>query len=146
MTLAPNRSIGPLSFAEEVPAAAPSGAYTVTLALSSGGAAFASDSFTFTKGTVEGVEATSLTTGVEGVYPNPFATAATIRFTVGEASEVRLAVYDALGREVAVLADGTVEAGTHEAVLNGRDFPSGVYAWRLMAGGRVQTGQLTLVR
>ncbi len=144
VTLAPSQAVGPRVFTREMPAAAPAGTYTVTLSLSSGGAAFASDSFTFTKGITE-VEALAARAAVEGVYPNPFAATTTIRFALGEASEVRLTVYDVLGREVAVLADGAVEAGAHDAVFDGRSLPSGVYVWRLVAGDQTQTGRLTLV-
>jgi hypothetical protein len=59
---------------------------------------------------------------------------------------VRLAVYDVLGREVAVLVDGERPAGRHEAVLDGRMLPSGVYLVRLAAGGEVRTRAVTLAR
>ncbi len=80
------------------------------------------------------------------VFPNPFSSEATLRFALPEAAEVRLAVYDVLGREVAVLVDGRLEAGPHAAMFDGRSLPSGVYAWRLVAAGAVQAGQLSLVR
>ena len=79
-------------------------------------------------------------------FPNPFAGTTTLRFGLEAASAVRLAVYDVLGREVAVLVEGVVEAGVHEALFSGRDLPSGAYVWRLEADGAVQTGQMTLLR
>ncbi len=79
-------------------------------------------------------------------FPNPFTATATIRFALPEASEVRLAVYDALGREVTVLVDGALEAGAHAAAFDGRALPSGAYTWRLEAGGAVERGRLVLVR
>jgi hypothetical protein len=51
-------------------------------------------------------------------------------FEVGEPAHVRLAVYDVLGREVAVLADGTFEPGRYEAAFDGRSLASGVYVVR----------------
>ena len=84
--------------------------------------------------------------GGVAVSPNPFRSRATLRFTLEEAGPIRLAVYDALGREVAVLAEGPAEAGVHAAALDGSGLASGVYVWRLVAGGGVQTGRLTLVR
>ncbi len=69
-----------------------------------------------------------------------------LRFVVEEARFLRLAVYDALGREMAVLAEGVREAGEHEVTFRGRGLPAGVYVWRLEAGGAVQAGQLTLLR
>ncbi len=80
-------------------------------------------------------------------YPNPFSEATTLRFSLDEAApDVRLAVYDVLGREVAVLVDGELDAGMHEVVLDGRDLPNGAYAYRLNVAGTVQTGSLTLLR
>ena len=64
-------------------------------------------------------------------YPNPFNPQTTIRLEVPDASEVRLVVYDVLGRQVRVLIDGTVPAGVHEAVFEARDLSSGVYLYQL---------------
>ncbi|MEM6784236.1 MAG: T9SS type A sorting domain-containing protein, partial [Bacteroidota bacterium] len=60
---------------------------------------------------------------------------------------VSVQVYDLLGREVATLADGRIEAGTHTMMLDGRGLPSGVYVVRLETGaGTVQTQRVTLLR
>ena len=92
------------------------------------------------------VEKATLPEGYELLqnYPNPFNPTTTLRFSVPEASVVKLAVYDVLGREVRVLADGTREAGTHEVVFEAGDLPSGTYLVRLVtpAGSFVQTMQL----
>lgn len=79
-------------------------------------------------------------------YPNPSRQQATLRFALPEAQHVRLVVYDALGRAVAVLVASVQEAGHHEAVLDGRALPSGVYLVRMTtAGGFVQTHRMTLL-
>jgi hypothetical protein len=88
----------------------------------------------------------SAVTGVSAVAPNPFAGRTTLSFAVAEATEARLSVYDVLGREVAVLVDGYVEAGTHQATFEARDLAAGTYVYRLVVGGAVQTGRLTLTR
>ena len=80
------------------------------------------------------------------VGPNPTAGRATFAFSLGQGAEVRLAVYDALGREVAVLADGTLAEGAHQRTLAGEGLAPGVYVWRLETGKRVQSGSLVLVR
>jgi uncharacterized repeat protein (TIGR01451 family) len=80
------------------------------------------------------------------VRPNPFTHRTTVAFEIAEASAVRLAVYDVLGREVAVLVDREVEAGRHEAVFDARGLAPGVYVYRLTAGGAVRTGRMTLAR
>jgi CSLREA domain-containing protein len=80
-------------------------------------------------------------------YPNPTARAATLPFALPAAGPVRLVVYDVLGREVAVLVDGVVEAGRHEVVLDARALPSGLYFVRLEAGDTpVRPQALTLTR
>ncbi|MDX1419708.1 MAG: T9SS type A sorting domain-containing protein [Rubricoccaceae bacterium] len=80
------------------------------------------------------------------VAPNPFARQTTISYEVAAAADVRLAVYDVLGREVAVLVDGRVEAGTHSAVFDAADLAAGTYVYRLAVGNDVRTGLLTLAR
>ncbi len=64
-------------------------------------------------------------------YPNPFNPQTTISFTMPESAEVHLAVYDLLGREVAMLVNGVLEAGTHQARFDAGELPSGGYIYRL---------------
>ncbi|MBD3167245.1 T9SS type A sorting domain-containing protein, partial [bacterium] len=84
-------------------------------------------------------------------YPNPFNPSTTIGFSVPMTSPVRLAVYDVLGREVAVLADRSYQAGTHRVTWNGRNtnnrpVASGVYFLRMDAGSVSHTGKLILMK
>jgi choice-of-anchor B domain-containing protein len=78
--------------------------------------------------------------------PNPVRGTGTLRFALPGAAEVRLSVYDALGREVAVLAEGARGAGPHEAALDVAALPPGVYLARLVASGRSTTARLTVAR
>ncbi len=98
--------------------------------------------------TGEATASTALPTEVAlaPAFPNPFARQATLGFALPTAAEVRLAVYDVLGREVAVLADGRQEAGEHAVVFDGAGLAGGVYLVRLDVGGQVQTQRLTLLR
>ena len=64
-------------------------------------------------------------------HPNPFTGATSIRFTLQENSQVRLSVYDLLGREVERVLDNTREAGSHTIQFNAGDLPSGTYLYRL---------------
>lgn len=61
------------------------------------------------------------------------------RFTLDEAGPVKLSVLDGRGREVAVLWNGTLAAGTHERALDASALPGGLYIFRLRAGGGEQT-------
>ena len=68
-------------------------------------------------------------------YPNPFASATTVEYALERAASVRVAVYDAAGREVAVLDAGTRAAGAHTADLDAAGLASGTYLVRLEADG-----------
>jgi hypothetical protein len=83
--------------------------------------------------------------------PNPFNPSTAIGFSLFRAAEVRLTVYDTIGREVAVLAEGSYPAGDHTVRWDGRDHrgvkvSSGVYLYRLTAGGKSETRRMALVR
>jgi photosystem II stability/assembly factor-like uncharacterized protein len=81
-------------------------------------------------------------------YPNPFNGEAKIGFRVSGlgSSWVRLVVYDLLGREVAVLVDGTISPGNHETTWNAAGFSSGVYYYRLTTNQGVITKTMTLLK
>lgn len=79
-------------------------------------------------------------------YPNPFNPTTAIRFSLPRAQEVRLAVYDVLGRQVAVLASGMQMAGTHEVQIDASTWSSGTYFYRLDAGGAAITRPMLLVK
>ena len=80
------------------------------------------------------------------VSPNPVAATARLRFDVPEPSHVELVVVDALGRQLDVLLDANVPAGTHDADLDVSSLASGVYVVRLRAGPEVALQRLTVAR
>ncbi len=100
--------------------------------------------------TASAVAAPAYETALVGVVPNPFSRSAAVQFTLAEPAEVRLAVYDGLGREVARLADGWLDAGWHTARFDGAALPSGVYLVRMeargAAGAFTESGRITLVK
>lgn len=71
---------------------------------------------------------------LEQNYPNPFNPVTRIAYTVAAAAPVKLVVYNALGQQVAVLADGHREAGQYEVEFSSANLPSGVYFYSLTAG------------
>jgi surface protein len=91
-----------------------------------------------------------LRTELHAAYPNPFNPSTVIGFTVGTQNlaslQTRLAVYDLLGRQVAVLVDGTMPAGRHRVTFDASGLASGVYLVRLEAGGEVFTRRMTLLK
>lgn len=68
--------------------------------------------------------------------PNPFGSVGTVTFTLDHPSPVRITLVDALGREVAGVADGHFDAGEHAVPLTGARLAAGVYFCRLAAGDR----------
>ncbi len=136
------------TFTEQVPAGAPTGTYRVRLTARANGSLVVSDTFTFEKGDGNDLVAGTMAAraAVEGAYPNPFREQTAIRFHLEDATDVRLAVYDLLGREVAVLTDGPMQPGMHESLFDGQGLSSGVYVWHLRAGDQVQSGRVNLVR
>jgi photosystem II stability/assembly factor-like uncharacterized protein len=67
-------------------------------------------------------------------FPNPFNPSTTIHFSLPRSIRVRISVFNVLGDEVAVLGDGPMSAGTHEAAWNAANMPSGIYLCRMEAG------------
>jgi hypothetical protein len=65
-------------------------------------------------------------------YPNPFNPATTIEFTLAERGNVTLKVFDMLGREVATLVDGELNAGVlYKETFDASKLSSGIYIYRL---------------
>ena len=79
-------------------------------------------------------------------YPNPAAGTATLSYTLPASGPVRIAVYNVLGQEVAVLAQGEARAGRVERHVDLSRLPSGSYFVRLTAAGQDRTQRLTVVR
>jgi hypothetical protein len=80
-------------------------------------------------------------------YPNPFNPTTTISFSLAEAGQVSLKVYDMLGREVANLVDSYKDAGIQYVVpFNASKLSSGMYLYRLQSGSNVMVKKLMLVK
>ncbi len=83
---------------------------------------------------------------LEQNFPNPFNPTTVISGQWTVDSKVRLIVYDLLGREVAVLADGRYLAGRHSFTFDGTGLASGVYFYRLETGGYSATKTMLMIR
>jgi hypothetical protein len=64
-------------------------------------------------------------------YPNPFNPQTTIRFELEEALFVSLKIFDALGRQIAILLENQMNRGYHEVLWNASNYPSGIYTVQL---------------
>lgn len=85
---------------------------------------------------------------LEANYPNPFNPTTILPFTLEEAAHVRLDVLDELGRPIARVLDGPLQAGSHRVEFDAQDYrlPGGVYLYRLTVDGREASRSMVLVK
>lgn len=79
-------------------------------------------------------------------YPNPFNPSTTIRFSLPEATQIKINLYNMLGEQVATLAQGIYESGYHKITFNASNLPSGTYVYRLESGNFVQVKKMILLK
>ena len=79
-------------------------------------------------------------------YPNPFNPVTTINYSIPSNGNVKLKIYDILGREVATLVNETKAPGNYEVNFNAANLPSGVYFYRLQTGDFIQTKKMILMK
>ncbi len=88
---------------------------------------------------------------LDGNYPNPFNPLTVIRFSIPQARNSELVVYDVRGVRVRTLVSGVMEAGHHEVTWTGRDdlgrlVSSGTYFYRLTSEGQNLVGKMILIK
>jgi hypothetical protein len=83
---------------------------------------------------------------LEQNYPNPFNPSTIITYQLPVASDVKLEVFDMLGKKVATLVSGRQDAGLYNYTLNATNLSSGVYFYRLQAGSFTQTKKMMFVK
>lgn len=83
---------------------------------------------------------------LEQNYPNPFNPNTRIKFAIPKLANVRLAVYDMLGREVVALVNQQLTPGTYEVNWNAAKFSSGIYFYRLYSGEINLIKKMTLIK
>ncbi len=83
---------------------------------------------------------------LDQAYPNPFNPTTTIPYALRETGQTKLAVYNVLGQQVALLVDEVRQAGEHRVFFDGRQLSSGVYFYRLEAGDFVKTRKVVLMK
>jgi hypothetical protein len=84
--------------------------------------------------------------GLSDNYPNPFNPTTVIRYVIPKYGIVTLKIYDALGREVETLVNRFQGLGSYELTFDGSFLPSGMYFYRLIAGGFSVTKKMSLVK
>ncbi|MCK6604514.1 MAG: T9SS type A sorting domain-containing protein [Ignavibacteriaceae bacterium] len=79
-------------------------------------------------------------------YPNPFNPSTKINFSIPVASNVKISVFNSLGQEVAVLADGMKDAGSHSVIFEAGNLPAGIYMYSIEAGDYKEVRKMTLLK
>ncbi len=79
-------------------------------------------------------------------YPNPFNPSTVINYQLPTSSNVKISIYDALGREVNILVNQSQNAGNHNVEWNAVNYTSGVYFYRLEAGSFVSNKKMILIK
>lgn len=80
-------------------------------------------------------------------YPNPFNPSTTIEYSLPEAGNVTLYVYNLLGQRVKTVLDNTPQsAGTHRVVFSAQEFPSGIYFYSFSANDFMQVKKMILMK
>jgi photosystem II stability/assembly factor-like uncharacterized protein len=79
-------------------------------------------------------------------YPNPFNPSTVINYQIKESGNVKLEVFDMLGRKVSTLVDRALSAGSYQATFNAAQLSSGMYYYRLTSGNFLETKKMLLVK
>jgi hypothetical protein len=79
-------------------------------------------------------------------YPNPFNPSTTIRYALPVRSHVILTIFNTLGQQVATLVNESQDAGYHDVRFDGGGLASGVYFYRMIAGGKFEAKRFLLIR
>jgi len=96
--------------------------------------------------TVEVDVSTPLTYSLDQNYPNPFNPSTKIVYSIAEAGNVKLTVFNLLGQEITTLVNGFMEAGQYEYDFNAADLPSGSYIYKIEAAGFIQARKMLLTK
>ena len=83
---------------------------------------------------------------LKGNYPNPFNPTTIIEFSLPEASNVKLTVYNAVGEKVSVISNSFLQAGNYLYEWNGSDVSSGIYFYKLEAGNFTEIKKMVLIK
>ena len=79
-------------------------------------------------------------------YPNPFNPSTKISFSLPSTANVKLVIYDILGREIKTIIQKELSAGNYKFSFDGSTFSSGVYFYRLQAGSYIETKKMLLLK
>lgn len=79
-------------------------------------------------------------------YPNPFNPVTKIKFNIPKSTQVKIVIFDLLGREIETLVDQQLNPGTYETDFEGSKYSSGVYFYKLISNDFYETKKMLLVK
>jgi hypothetical protein len=79
-------------------------------------------------------------------FPNPFNPATSIKFDIAKSGNVKLVVFDMLGREVKIILNEKLNPGTYQVSFEGSNLSSGVYFYQLQSESYLKTMKMLLVK
>ena len=79
-------------------------------------------------------------------YPNPFNPVTNIEFSIPKSSPVKITVYNSTGKEIETIVNGELSAGTYNVDWNASKYSSGIYFYKIIAGGFSETKKMILVK
>jgi len=79
-------------------------------------------------------------------FPNPFNPTTTIKFEISKSSNVKISVFDITGKEIETLVNEKLNAGTYQTEWNGTSYSSGIYFYKMITDGYVETKRMILLR
>jgi uncharacterized protein (TIGR02145 family) len=94
----------------------------------------------------ESINETPSTVTLAQNYPNPFNPSTVISYSLADAGNVKITVYDLVGRELSVLVNESKAAGTYQVSFDASALSSGIYMYRLQSEGQTLTRMMTLMK
>ncbi len=79
-------------------------------------------------------------------YPNPFNPSTTIKYDVPKKSNVKIEIYDAIGREIETLVDMELTPGTYQVTWDAANYASGLYFYRIVTDSYIHTNKMVLMK
>jgi hypothetical protein len=95
---------------------------------------------------INGVPTTNAGFYLYNNYPNPFNPETIIEFRIPSFTNVKLSVYDNLGREVSVMEDKKLQPGNYQYTFNGSQYSSGIYYYKLETEKFVESRKMVLLK
>jgi len=80
------------------------------------------------------------------IFPNPFNSSTTVRFSLPRSTVVRIAIFNSLGKDVETLVNAALPAGIYSQIWNAAGLPSGMYFFRLQAGEHIATKRVIFLQ